>query len=1214
MCTVLFVVHLNIQFRENLAPDDGPIRNDNRVGSITNFHNARFTDIPGFAQWSQSGGQWLVAYHSRKTLYSSVMEVADLIFKSRRGIIVAGNLRNSDIAGGADDLSSTIAHFAKTIGFPILAGVQSGALRREAPTIPYAEHLLKHPLVSKGMQPDLILQLGSPLVSTEISGMITKSMKLNTSMKHVLVQQLHPYERADPDQTVTHRVSTNIGMFLKDLMSHLDSIQSPSHAFGSELAPLLHLGRELRKEMPTILAQNDASNSNVNGDGEHADSGEGSLTEPQLMLALAEVLAESSSRNQPMSLFLSNSMPVRDGEFFLYPSKASVKDKQFPVSISVNRGASGIDGIVSTAIGCADSFNPTTLVCGDVTTLHDLNAFYGLTPDYSASSNKLQPNVSNLNRIPLTTVIVNNGGGAIFSFLPISKHGQDVGFDEYWGTPTDNFSFSQGAAAFGLPYKYASSFQSFKDAYRASIMAGTPTIIEAKVTSRSTNVDVHQKITRKAVNVVEKLLNAAASTTNQMKLPIKQYNSELTQSSTTELAGKSKTLLLIHGWMGDKSDWDVVASSLSADLSDEWNIVAIDLPGHGDAPVLMSSPGQIVRASLQLDPSGSFESESPLTLDEMALSVCRSLIEDYQLSSIDAIVGYSLGGRIALAMKRLCSSKGNFQGGMPSVKREVSPTANLITDQTRLILLGSDPGKLPSNLPSDNDKQRVAKDVSLSKSLSLSSFRSFLSPDVHDTQYLIRFLTKWYNAPLWGDLGHRDSDKYQEMINRRLRSFAKRRHDLAAVLVGCSPPLTTQNDWQSVVPSKTTFVAGALDKKYSSIGRRWQEARGISKYVQVSNAGHALLVEQPLKIANIVISVIKDETFVDEHDIPAESPVAAAAGLMTGQSAIVEKHDRSNSLLNKIIAMEYESFGVTLVSADGSDKGILGVGWGESARSSNELKRKEGFIISLASNDGLAVGIGEVSPLKGLHSESLVDTERQLGMIKSYLSTGTSEHSFYAEDVLSFDGSLTKFVDHIMVSAGIKQPSIAPSVRSGVEMAVLSVASQIVGSPLPQALARHHLGGIRSASFGLLPVNGLVTRGSTSQSVGDIAFPSIKVKVGDKDPLVDAQTLVNMRDASTAQKVKLRADANRAWASESAQAFANELRHLDTSTLSAIEFIEEPLEKQYTDGQWSLKAQVKALEDFTRSSKLLYGKITVAFISDYLLVYELTFTMLFSVG
>ena len=232
-------VHLNVQFRENLAPEGGPIRNDNRVGSTTTFNNLRFTDVPGFSRWSCSGSRWQDTFYPNTNVGHSVLEVVELIMKSRRGIIVTGNLRGAN-SDGADLLATAISHFAKAIGFPIFAGVQSGGLRREHPVIPYAEHLLKNPLVSNGMQPDLILQLGSPLISTEISQVIRN----NPAASHVLVQKLYQHERADPEQTVTHRISSDVGTFLSSLLTCLGGYSGIKN-FGSELAPLLYLGRKL---------------------------------------------------------------------------------------------------------------------------------------------------------------------------------------------------------------------------------------------------------------------------------------------------------------------------------------------------------------------------------------------------------------------------------------------------------------------------------------------------------------------------------------------------------------------------------------------------------------------------------------------------------------------------------------------------------------------------------------------------------------------------------------------------------------------------------------------------------------------------------------------------------------------------------------------------------------------------------------------------------
>ncbi|KAL9185802.1 hypothetical protein ACHAXT_003579 [Thalassiosira profunda] len=1179
-------VHLNVQLRENLAPDAGPIRNDNRVGSTTAFQNARFTDVPGFARWSRGGNRWQDAFYPSHNDDPSIMEIAELIRTSRRGIIVTGNLRGAQADGdGTELLSGTIAHFAQLIGFPIFAGVQSGALRREYPVVLYAEHLLKNPLVSKGMQPDLILQLGTPLISTEVSQVI----KSNPSAKHVVLQKFHPNERADPDFTVTHRISADIGSFLKSVTSHLEG-DSLGTLYGSELAPLLYLGRELQKQMQSIVqeASNSlASESSVGAssptiNGEASSSEAGILTEPQVMAAISEVLGESSLGSSPMSMFLSNSMPVRDGEFFLYPSERGRSG--FPSSVSVNRGASGIDGIISTATGCGDTAKPTTLVCGDVTTLHDLNALYGLTQDDTSSSDT-QP-IPNVNKPPLTAVIVNNGGGAIFSFLPIAKHGQDVGFEEYWGTPTRNFSFEKGASAFGLPYLSASSFESFKEAYRSSIESGRPSVIEAKVAGRSSNVNIHQQITREATLVVGKVLGPPP--TRDFKLPVKQYVKEDTSK-------RAKTLLLLHGWMGDKSEWDMVGETLSGELSEEWNIISIDLPGHGDSPMILSSDQQVAHSSLGLDAMRPFgpAQNSPFSLENMARAVCQSLIQDHGVEHLDAIAGYSLGGRIALAMRRLYSTT---LSSMKDGAERASPA--LVSDQTRMILLGSNPGRLPSDVSgsksANEDAQRLAKDASLAESLFSSGHRSYLVQDSQDEENLTRFLTKWYGvASLWGDLRQRHPAKYQDMLSRRLQSLAARRQDIASVLYGCSPSLAAQDDWKAAVPSRTLFVAGGLDKKYSRIGHSWREMQGIARYVEISNAGHALLVEEPEKVSTIISGFVTGEVVEEDGaEMDAiqrsrqESPKLQTKSVLT-----VEGDAAAPAQLHRVGILEYESFSITIGADDESEKGVQGIGWGDSARPGSEVKKREGFIISVASRDGMAVGVGEVSPLKGLHTESLEESERQLQLIKDALSSIDVERlpEFDASQVLSLDGSLTKCIDSIFDMASIEK---APSVSSGLEMAILSLSAQLYGMPLPQALAANgwEANTLPRSSFSQLPINGLVTRGEKSAKLGGkISFPSVKVKVGHRDSAEDALHLIQVKQSLNLRNLKLRADANRAWDVESAQGFVDEFKRADESALSSIEFIEEPIEQQIIDGEWSIDAQVTALEAFASKGGLKYA-------------------------
>ena len=157
------------------------------------------------------------------------------------------------------------------------------------------------------------------------------------------------------------------------------------------------------------------------------------------------------------------------------------------------------------------------------------------------------------NQNSMTLIVVNNDGGGIFSFLPIAKHGNDVCFDDFFGTPTNTFSFEKAAQAFDLPYEKALNPDAFKASYQTSLDSPGSTIIEAVVAPRATNVGVHQAITKKVNHfLAEKLGDEMLIKSSTEILPFKYSTNRIPLGNDDGAGSKLKTLVLLHGWMGDK--------------------------------------------------------------------------------------------------------------------------------------------------------------------------------------------------------------------------------------------------------------------------------------------------------------------------------------------------------------------------------------------------------------------------------------------------------------------------------------------------------------------------------------------------------------------------------------------------------------------------------------------------------------------------------------
>jgi 2-succinyl-5-enolpyruvyl-6-hydroxy-3-cyclohexene-1-carboxylate synthase len=182
--------------------------------------------------------------------------------------------------------------------------------------------------------------------------------------------------------------------------------------------------------------------------------------EPAEGAVLADVAALAPD---PATLFVSNSMPVRDLDRFGRPRSADL-------TVHGNRGASGIDGITSTALGAGSATDdPLVLVTGDLAYFHDTNGLLALERfDLEA-----------------TVVCVNNDGGGIFHLLPIEEH---ESFESWFRTP-HGLDFEPTAELYGLEFARTDDRNWFRELYADSVESPGTQVIEVATDSRANHDD-----------------------------------------------------------------------------------------------------------------------------------------------------------------------------------------------------------------------------------------------------------------------------------------------------------------------------------------------------------------------------------------------------------------------------------------------------------------------------------------------------------------------------------------------------------------------------------------------------------------------------------------------------------------------------------------------------------------------------------------------------
>ncbi|MBL0143198.1 MAG: 2-succinyl-5-enolpyruvyl-6-hydroxy-3-cyclohexene-1-carboxylic-acid synthase [Betaproteobacteria bacterium] len=456
--------------------------------------------------------------------------------KSRRPLLIAGP------GAAAPEEAATMLALARAAGLPVFAdiasGLRSAALPEGVVACSHADLFLRDEAMA-ALAPDFVLRLGGIPTSKTLAAWLSRH-------RPPLVAIQPDERRRDPDAIVGEMIVADAGALCEALASH---------------------ARRGSRDEDWIAAL------------QSAETGARALL-AQAPGEAAAVAAACSALPAGAALFLSSSMPIRWAEMYVTALAKGVE-------VFANRGANGIDGIVSTAIGVArGSGAPTLLVTGDLAFLHDAG---GLRAARDLRS-------------PLVVLLLENGGGGIFSHLPVAQHTE--AFEPLFGTP-HGCDLASLSGACGIEHRVAGSLEEVASLTAETLSGAGVRVIEWR-TGREETVREQVALTRLAGVHADRVEAGGLSwQVRRRGLP------------------KGLPLVLLHGFTGTGEFWLPVANALP-----RRHCIFPDLPGHGgtDAPLPPES-WRLDRAADAL----------ALLMDE--LGVGRF-----------ALAGYSMGGRLALGL------------------------------------------------------------------------------------------------------------------------------------------------------------------------------------------------------------------------------------------------------------------------------------------------------------------------------------------------------------------------------------------------------------------------------------------------------------------------------------------------------------------------------------------------------------------------------------
>ncbi|QSB49705.1 2-succinyl-5-enolpyruvyl-6-hydroxy-3-cyclohexene-1-carboxylic-acid synthase [Parageobacillus toebii] len=369
-----------------------------------------------------------------------IQELYNELSSAEKGLIVCGQIDQPAFA-------EAVTKLAEMLDFPILADplsqLRSGTHAKEYIIDSY-DAILKDETIAASLVPDVVIRFGAMPVSKPLFLLL----KRYPSIKQIVVDGEGGWR--EPTLMASYMVYCDEVEFCRRLIDIGASKQSKSQwsttwKMINDIAKSVLLEATMEEE----------------------------LFEGKVFTELSQLLPDGAT------LFVGNSMPIRDTDTFFFTN-----DKQ--IRILANRGANGIDGVVSSALGASAVTEPLVLVIGDLSFYHDLNGLLA----------------AKMHGLHATIIVLNNNGGGIFSFLPQAKHKKH--FEMLFGTPTD-LQFEHAVRMYEGNYQKIKTWDEFRHYVTQSLTTDGLHVMEV-CTSRENNVRKHRLLWEKVSQEIAEFL------------------------------------------------------------------------------------------------------------------------------------------------------------------------------------------------------------------------------------------------------------------------------------------------------------------------------------------------------------------------------------------------------------------------------------------------------------------------------------------------------------------------------------------------------------------------------------------------------------------------------------------------------------------------------------------------------------------------------------